>query len=131
MFGVEEVVLICVIVLVVFGPDKLPDVARVLGRLTREFNKVTYTARRTWDEIGREMELQEAQEKARQSEPQQPAEAATAATEKKAEGDGLVDLQVEAGDPKETENIRDEEGPVVERQDAAASVGDAVAGDKR
>ena len=67
MFGVEEVLLLSVIVLVVFGPDKLPEVARVLGKAAKELRKVTYTAQRAWDEIGREMELQEAQAMAKQT----------------------------------------------------------------
>ena len=58
MFGIEEVLLISVIVLVVFGPDKLPEVARVLGKASKEFRKVANTAKFTWDEISRETELQ-------------------------------------------------------------------------
>ena len=35
--GVTELVLILVIALVVFGPGKLPDVGRALGKSIREF----------------------------------------------------------------------------------------------
>ena len=82
MFGVEEVLLISVVVLVVFGPDKLPEVAKMLGKAAKEFRKVTYTAQRTWDEIGREMDLQEAQAKARQLEEKQRGEAGSRTSEK-------------------------------------------------
>ena len=35
--GVTELILILVIALVVFGPGKLPDVGRALGKRIREF----------------------------------------------------------------------------------------------
>lgn len=35
--GVTELVLILIIALVVFGPGKLPDVGRALGKSIREF----------------------------------------------------------------------------------------------
>jgi TatA/E family protein of Tat protein translocase len=81
LFGVEEVLLLSVIFLVVFGPDKLPEVARVLGRAAKELRKVTATAQRAWDEISREMELQEAQERARQLEEKRQAEDGSQAPE--------------------------------------------------
>lgn len=86
MFGVEEVVLLSVIVLVVFGPDKLPEVARALGKAAKEFRKVTYTAQRAWDEIGREMDIQEAKVKAELLEKQRQAEAGTQADEERSAG---------------------------------------------
>lgn len=39
MFGGQEVVLIFVILLLVFGPTKLPKIAKELGKMMREFNK--------------------------------------------------------------------------------------------
>lgn len=39
--GMWELVLILVIALVVFGPGKLPDVGRALGRSINEFKKAT------------------------------------------------------------------------------------------
>ena len=38
--GVTELILILVIALVVFGPGKLPDVGRALGKSIREFRNV-------------------------------------------------------------------------------------------
>jgi len=131
LFGVEEVLLIFVIVLVVFGPDKLPDVARVLGKLTKEFGKVTYTAKRTWDEIGKEMELQEARERAKQLEAQQAAEAVAPASEGPDQGNRQRDLREEAGGPKETENRETEERVETGPQEATASLAEAVASDKQ
>jgi TatA/E family protein of Tat protein translocase len=50
MFGLGfgELVLILIVALIVFGPDKLPDVARTLGRTAAEF-------RRAMDEMRHEM----------------------------------------------------------------------------
>lgn len=41
MLGTQEVVLIFAIVLLVFGPTKLPKIARELGKTMREFKKAT------------------------------------------------------------------------------------------
>jgi sec-independent protein translocase protein TatA len=39
MFDPQEVVLIFVILLLVFGPTKLPEIAKELGKIMRELNK--------------------------------------------------------------------------------------------
>jgi TatA/E family protein of Tat protein translocase len=88
LFGVEEVLLLSVIVLVVFGPDKLPEVARVLGKAAKEFRKVTYTAQRAWDEIGREIDLQEAQTMAVQLEEKRKTEAGSQTGEDRSASSG-------------------------------------------
>lgn len=41
MLGWQEVVLIFAILLFVFGPTKLPKIARELGKAMREFNKAS------------------------------------------------------------------------------------------
>jgi len=41
VLGWEEVVLIFAILLFVFGPTKLPKIARELGKIMREFNKAS------------------------------------------------------------------------------------------
>ena len=41
MLGWQEVVIIFVILLFVFGPTKLPKIARELGKVMREFNKAS------------------------------------------------------------------------------------------
>lgn len=93
--------LISAIVLVVFGPDKLPEVARVLGKATREFRKITSTAQRTWDEIGREMELQEARAQAGQPESDRGVPGGTPAENKEA-GDARDNTREETGRPVAT-----------------------------
>jgi TatA/E family protein of Tat protein translocase len=37
--GGQEILIIVVIVLLLFGPDKIPQLARTIGRFTKEFNK--------------------------------------------------------------------------------------------
>jgi TatA/E family protein of Tat protein translocase len=41
MLGMQEVVLILAILLLVFGPTKLPKIARELGKAIHEFNKAS------------------------------------------------------------------------------------------
>lgn len=52
MFGLgfSELLLIMVVVLIVFGPEKLPEIARNLGRATGQF-------RRTMDEFKHEINI--------------------------------------------------------------------------
>jgi TatA/E family protein of Tat protein translocase len=38
-FGTNEIVIIVVLALLLFGPDKIPQLARTVGRFMREFNK--------------------------------------------------------------------------------------------
>ena len=44
MLGMQEIILILAILLLVFGPSKLPKLARELGKLWQEFNKASSTA---------------------------------------------------------------------------------------
>lgn len=55
--GAPEIVIILVLALLVFGPKRLPEMGRSLGRAVREFRKATDTARKEFgvDEIEREM----------------------------------------------------------------------------
>jgi sec-independent protein translocase protein TatA len=39
MFGIEDIILILVVALLLFGPNKLPEMARSLGKATGEFKK--------------------------------------------------------------------------------------------
>jgi sec-independent protein translocase protein TatA len=41
MPGTAELAVIFILVLLLFGPDKLPELARNLGKGVREFRKVT------------------------------------------------------------------------------------------
>jgi len=56
--GLPEVIAIFIIALVVFGPKKLPELGKSLGRGLREFNKAKNELKATWDEQLREAENQ-------------------------------------------------------------------------
>lgn len=47
--GTQELILIGIIALVVFGPRKLPEMARKLGSMMTEFRKVSGEFRSTWE----------------------------------------------------------------------------------
>jgi len=58
MIGTQELILILAIILIVFGPKKLPELARELGRAIQEFKKasrgIVDTASETlkYDDVG-------------------------------------------------------------------------------
>jgi sec-independent protein translocase protein TatA len=54
--GVPELIFIFIIALVVFGPKKLPELGKSLGKGLREFNKAKNELKATWDEQIREAE---------------------------------------------------------------------------
>jgi len=39
--GVPELIVIMIIALIIFGPSKLPDIAKAIGRAIREFQKAS------------------------------------------------------------------------------------------
>lgn len=72
MFGTlggQEIIFILVIALIVFGPRKLPEIGKSIGRMMAEFRKASNDFRRTLDD---EVEA----DKARAVEPVTPAPAA-------------------------------------------------------
>ena len=54
--GVPELLLIMVVALIVFGPRKLPEVGRTLGKALAEFRKATDDLKNT---IDREVRIEE------------------------------------------------------------------------
>ena len=48
--GFDEFLLIIVVALFVYGPDKLPDLARALGRGYAEFKRATDELKQTFDQ---------------------------------------------------------------------------------
>ncbi len=61
--GFPELMVIFVVALLVFGPRKLPELGRSLGRSLAEFKKATNELKRTWEEEVRaeEQELKKIQ----------------------------------------------------------------------
>jgi sec-independent protein translocase protein TatB len=68
MFSVAHLVIIFVVALVVFGPEKLPDLARNLGKIMGEFRRATGDLRSTFEghmrDLEREAELRKVREAA-------------------------------------------------------------------
>jgi TatA/E family protein of Tat protein translocase len=54
--GFQELLIIFVIALLVFGPKKLPDLGKSLGKGLREFKKATHALKSNWEEQVREVE---------------------------------------------------------------------------
>jgi TatA/E family protein of Tat protein translocase len=64
--GTTELLLILVVALVVFGPRRLPDIGRKIGKGMAEFRRASDDFKRTWE---REVELERAAERPRLNEP--------------------------------------------------------------
>lgn len=55
-FGPWELIIILVIVLLIFGPKKLPELAKGLGKGLREFKKAAHDVKDELDNAGNEEE---------------------------------------------------------------------------
>ena len=73
MLSIPHMIVVFIVVLVVFGPQKLPELARGLGKLMAEFRKASTDFKSAFEEEMRDMERQ-----ALQAERKKAAEAAAA-----------------------------------------------------
>jgi sec-independent protein translocase protein TatB len=68
MFSIAHIAILFVVVLVVFGPEKLPELARNFGKIMGEFRRATGELRGTFEghmrDLERETELRTARQKA-------------------------------------------------------------------
>jgi sec-independent protein translocase protein TatA len=53
--GLPELLVIIVIALIVFGPNKLPELAKAFGKAMREFKKATEEMKETFEEETRDL----------------------------------------------------------------------------
>jgi sec-independent protein translocase protein TatB len=74
MLSMTHMIVLFIVVLVVFGPHKLPELARGLGKLMAEFRKASTDFRSAFEQEMRDMERQQLQ-----AERKRAAEAAAAA----------------------------------------------------
>ena len=55
--GMQEIIVIFVLALIVFGPRKLPELGKSLGKGLAEFKKASNELKQTWeDEVNKEKE---------------------------------------------------------------------------
>ncbi len=54
--GLPELLIIVAIALIVFGPNKLPELARAFGKAMREFNKATEEVKESFEAETKELE---------------------------------------------------------------------------
>src|SRR5262245_23134056 len=73
--GMPELIIILVIALIIFGPRKLPELGRSLGRSINEFKKASNELRSTLEE---EIRIDEQREKTRAEEQRDTTAAASA-----------------------------------------------------
>jgi len=135
MLSIPHMIVVFIIVLVVFGPNKLPELARGLGKLMAEFRKASTDFKSAFEQEMRDMERQTmlAERKkaadaaaAAAAAPQAPAPAATLATPPgtataSAEGSTTVATATE-GSPAAAAHVTNDSGAL-----AVTPVAEAIA----
>lgn len=80
MLSIPHLIIIFIVALVVFGPEKLPELARTLGKVMGEFRRATGDLRSTFEDHMRELEREaETRRIAAPKAPPQPTSAVTTA----------------------------------------------------
>jgi TatA/E family protein of Tat protein translocase len=84
--GMPELIIILVIALIIFGPRKLPELGRSLGKSIGEFKKASNELRSTLEE-----EIRIEEQRDQQQKPAAPAPAPPAATPRDGESESDTD----------------------------------------
>lgn len=72
MFSVPHLIIIFAVALVVFGPEKLPELARNLGKIMGEFRRATGELRSTFEGHMRDLEREAELRRIREAQPPTP-----------------------------------------------------------
>lgn len=113
-FGIGEVLLIAMLVLIVFGPRRLPEITRTIGKGIREFRKGMNEIQRELEAAGRETQWRSPPT------PPKPATAsnATIAGTATAAGTAAAGAAASADETEDEEDASEATaGPVVEEQE--------------
>jgi sec-independent protein translocase protein TatA len=94
--GMPEMVVIAVIALIIFGPRKLPELGKSLGKSIAEFKRASNELKHTLEDEIRTEELQEARKSA-QIPPSASVPATTSAPSAAAAPEGETTPRVDAG----------------------------------
>ena len=109
MLSIPHMIVVFIVVLVVFGPQKLPELARGLGKLMAEFRKASTDFKSAFEEEMREMERQ-----ALNAERKKAAEAAAAsAAGEPSQSTTAVPSSAETPSTELQADTRDAETPVI------------------
>src|SRR6202163_4011135 len=68
MLSIPHMIVVFIVVLVVFGPQKLPELARGLGKLMAEFRKASTDFKSAFEEEMRDLERQARETERRKAE---------------------------------------------------------------
>jgi sec-independent protein translocase protein TatB len=96
MLSIPHMIVVFIVVLVVFGPQKLPELARGLGKLMAEFRKASTDFKSAFEEEMREMERQALQAERKRAAEAAAASAVTAETSAPAPEAGSTGTEVPA-----------------------------------
>ncbi len=107
--GPLELILVLVMMLIVFGPGKLPEVAKSLGKAMREFRKASSNVQRVWDDVTSDPEKFTSAKTDKEEKPEDQSREEAAGGEQSGGAEG-GDTQEETGDQAE-EQVEDDPVP--------------------
>jgi sec-independent protein translocase protein TatA len=93
--GMPELIIILVIALIIFGPRKLPELGKSLGKSINEFKKASTELQNT---LEKEIQLEEQKERDEKREREEQARTATAASTTVVDADAIHGQTVSRGE---------------------------------
>jgi TatA/E family protein of Tat protein translocase len=103
MLSVPHLIIIFVVALVVFGPEKLPELARNLGKVMAEFRRATGDLRMTFEEHMRDLERETEERRIGGPPPMVPAQGTVATAGPQESADGTPAAALPSANPESSE----------------------------